>query len=266
MNKDTKLLFFDIDGTLITEDERRFFPESAKAAIKKAREMGHLAFINTGRVYVNIEDNIKAAGFDGYVCGCGTNIIYHGNNLLHNTLSQDLCRRVAYKCRELGFYGLFEHRDKTCIDTQMDKNEFHSQMVEYFSRNGRKIITEIEDIEFLFDKFSAWYDNENNVPEMKRFLEPWFDYIDREGCFCEIVPKGFSKATGIRYLLDYFDLPLENAYAFGDGNNDASMLLYVKNSVLMEKGPENLKKQVKLVTENVEQDGIFNAMKKLEII
>lgn len=30
VNKDTKLLFFDIDGTLITEDGRRYFPESAK--------------------------------------------------------------------------------------------------------------------------------------------------------------------------------------------------------------------------------------------
>ena len=266
MNKDTKLLFFDIDGTLITEDERRLFPESAKAAIRRARELGHLVFINTGRVFANIEDNIKDAGFDGYVCGCGTNIIYHDRDLFHNTLSKDLCRQVAYKCRELKFYGLFEHRDRTCIDVQIGQHPLHSQMVEYFSKNGRELVTDIEDINFLFDKFSAWYDNEENVPEMKGFLELWFDYIDREGSFCEIVPKGFSKATGIKYLLDYFDLPLENAYAFGDGNNDAPMLLYVKNSVLMKKGPENLKKQVMLVTEDVEQDGIFNAMKKLEII
>lgn len=266
MNKDIKLLFFDIDGTLITEDERHYFPESARYAIKKAKELGHLAFINTGRVFSNIEENIKDAGFDGYVCGCGTNIIYHGKELFHNELEQELCRKTAYKCRELGFYGLFEHRDKTCIDIHMSGNELYRNMIEYFSQNGRKIITEIEDIEFLFDKFSAWYDNKDNVLQMKLFLEPWFDYIDREGSFCEIVPKGFSKATGIKFLLDYFDLPLENAYAFGDGNNDASMLLYVENSVIMEKGPEDLKRRVKYVTQNVEQDGIYNAMRKLEII
>ena len=33
-NSDMKLLFFDIDGTLITDDEKRHFPESAKEAIK----------------------------------------------------------------------------------------------------------------------------------------------------------------------------------------------------------------------------------------
>jgi len=93
-----------------------------------------------------------------------------------------------------------------------------------------------------------------------------FDYIDRGSNFCEIVPKGFSKATGIQYLLDYFDIPLENAYAFGDGNNDAPMLLYCPNSIIMEKGPEELKRQVMMVTDDAENDGIYKAMVKLGII
>ena len=42
MNKTRKILFFDIDGTLITDDGKRYFPDSAKEAIQKARENGHL--------------------------------------------------------------------------------------------------------------------------------------------------------------------------------------------------------------------------------
>ena len=44
------LLFFDIDGTLITLDKRHTFPESAKRALLKAKENGHKIIINTGRV------------------------------------------------------------------------------------------------------------------------------------------------------------------------------------------------------------------------
>ena len=40
MNKTRKILFFDIDGTLITDDGKRYFPDSAKEAIQKARENG----------------------------------------------------------------------------------------------------------------------------------------------------------------------------------------------------------------------------------
>ena len=68
MNKTRKILFFDIDGTLITDDGKRYFPDSAKEAIQKARENGHLAFINTGRVFCNVTEEIRSAGFDGFVC------------------------------------------------------------------------------------------------------------------------------------------------------------------------------------------------------
>lgn len=50
MNKRTKALFYDIDGTLLSEKTRRV-PESAVQALKEARRQGHLVFINTGRVY-----------------------------------------------------------------------------------------------------------------------------------------------------------------------------------------------------------------------
>ena len=33
---DRKILFFDIDGTLITEDGRRYFPDSARHALAQA--------------------------------------------------------------------------------------------------------------------------------------------------------------------------------------------------------------------------------------
>ena len=70
-NKDRKLVFFDIDGTLIDGPTHQI-PQSAVEAIRKLRENGHLAFINTGRTLVSIEPRIREIGFDGLVCGCGT--------------------------------------------------------------------------------------------------------------------------------------------------------------------------------------------------
>lgn len=49
-----KLLFFDIDGTLITEGNGARLPESTRIAVKKAREQGHLLFINTGRTRASL--------------------------------------------------------------------------------------------------------------------------------------------------------------------------------------------------------------------
>ena len=66
MKKERCMLFFDIDGTLITTDGKRTFPESAKRALREARERGHLVYINTGRVMENVDDFIREVGFDGY--------------------------------------------------------------------------------------------------------------------------------------------------------------------------------------------------------
>ena len=67
-------------------------------------------------------------------------------------------------------------------------------------------------------------------------------------------------------MLEYYHLDKSEAMAFGDGNNDAPMLLYCPNSIIMMKGPEELKKQVMMVTDDAENDGIYNAMVKLGII
>jgi len=50
MTSNRKALFFDIDGTLLSEVNRNV-PESARKAVAGARAAGHLVFINSGRTY-----------------------------------------------------------------------------------------------------------------------------------------------------------------------------------------------------------------------
>jgi hydroxymethylpyrimidine pyrophosphatase-like HAD family hydrolase len=72
-----KIAFFDIDGTLTSEVDGSI-PASAIRSIREARANGHLMFINTGRCFQNVEQRFRDIGFDGYVCGCGTNIYCDG--------------------------------------------------------------------------------------------------------------------------------------------------------------------------------------------
>ena len=52
-----KILFFDIDGTLLSHRTLQI-PESAKKSIRKAKEKGHLVFINTGRT-ISVVNRLK---------------------------------------------------------------------------------------------------------------------------------------------------------------------------------------------------------------
>lgn len=51
-----KLLFFDIDGTLLSENG---IPESTRKALAEARKRGCMLFVNTGRTKVSIPLQVK---------------------------------------------------------------------------------------------------------------------------------------------------------------------------------------------------------------
>ena len=258
------LLFFDIDGTLITDDDEHFFPEDAREALRMVQAAGNKIFINTGRVFSNVETHIWQ-GFDGLVCGCGTDIRIGKECVFRHTFPRDFCVMIAEACRRYRFSGLFEHAEHTAIDTEVELGD-RSKLVEYFQQNGRRLITDIYDPDFTFDKFSAFYDEKSDVDGFRTYISEWFHYIDREGNFCEIVPKGFSKASGIQFLLDYYGLDRHNTYVFGDGNNDLEMLRFSPHSVCMGLGSEDAKKAADFVTADVREGGLRKAMEHYGLI
>ena len=82
-----KIIFFDIDGTL-TESGRDQMPESTREAIRIARANGHICMINTGRTKRLVGEELTGQmEFDGLLLGCGTEIEYRGERLMHKTFS-----------------------------------------------------------------------------------------------------------------------------------------------------------------------------------
>ena len=55
------VLFFDIDGTLLSEVTKEI-PDSAAEALRRAKDAGHLLFINTGRTVCSIPAEIRRRG------------------------------------------------------------------------------------------------------------------------------------------------------------------------------------------------------------
>lgn len=263
------ILFFDIDGTILTEDGTRWIPESTREAIAQARRQGHLTFVNTGRVYLNIEPRIRELGFDGYVCGCGTDIYYQGNELFHKQLSKELCRRTVQVARACNISVLYEASDMNALDSSVPGNEKLNELTAYFSQDGRRM-TDVESEDFHFDKFTGWYPLGQDIQSFVDFLQGEFDWIDRgtENGYgmCEVVPIGYSKGTGIQYLLDYFQIPYERSYAFGDSTNDLPMLTYAAHSVAMGGSPAIVQEAVEFVTKSIYEDGVAYAMEHYHLI
>lgn len=265
-NQNMKLLFFDIDGTLITDDSEKYYPESTKEAIIKARAKGHKCFINTGRVYATVDDYIRQPGFDGFVCGCGTNIYADGKEILYVPYGREESVKIAELCRKYGYKGIFEHKNHVAFDGIIPGGE-HRKILDYFIGMGVKVVDDIHSEDFVFDKLAVWHGAGNpNLDKFKQAVSTDFQCIIRSDSFMELVPHGYSKATGIKFLMDYYNVPIENVFVFGDSNNDLEMLKYVPNSIAMGVCSDEVAKVASYKTDTVENDGIYKAMKHFGVI
>ena len=256
-----KIAFFDIDGTLTSEIDGTI-PNSAIEAIREARRNGHLMFINTGRCFQNVEQRFREIGFDGFICGCGTNIYCDGQDVFYHPQNHETMMTILKTARKAGVDILFESRKEVCFDLSRPlkhpKARYH---YEEFIANGYDMPKDLENPNFFADKFVIWYETPAQLAEFRCVSDKWFDCIDRGGTFREFVPHGFSKATGIQYVLDYYEISQNDAYAFGDSNNDLTMLTYLKNSIAMGNAqPASLKSLVSHVTTNASENGIKNAL------
>lgn len=263
-NKEKKILFFDIDGTLLAEDTH-IVPETAIRGLRKAKENGHLIYINTGRTYSALDRSIQTIGFNGYVCGCGTYIQTGEDILLSRSIEEKECRRIIKLLRMCRVDAVLEGQEDLYFDNYGDIDPDIESIKMNFALHGLGIKKTWDD-EIIFDKFFCKGHKDSDMITFRKELEKDYELIDRNDNLYEIVPRGYSKATGIEFLLNYHKIPLEDAFAFGDSSNDLSMLNYVPNSIAMGQGEESALKAASFVTKGIHEDGIEYALKHFGII
>lgn len=260
-----KALFFDIDGTLLT-DGTKILPKSAEEAIKKAREAGHMVFINTGRSRILMQELEGRIEVDGYLCGCGTLIEVQGKRLMHHLISAERRFEIQKGILQYHLDGILEGPNGIFVQCGVSRMPGVQRVKDLFLGSGVMFEADWMQGPILFDKFCVLQDENSDMDGFKKFLEPDIAWIDRGNNLFECVPKGFDKATAMEFILDYFQIPWEESYAFGDSSNDLAMIKYACHSVIMEEHAKELEPYAELITKKVEDDGIAYAFEKLKIV
>ena len=266
-----KLLFFDIDGTLI--DEKGNFPESAKEAIRRAQQGGHLCFVNTGRTASIVLDWLpQECEFDGYLCGCGTHLIFHDRILKHRSFTPEQGQRIIDGLEKYKIDAILEGID----------NDFHNEIDRMHTETFRNYILKhggdrkwgsYQEAVGRFDKFYCFADRAGAVTEFGEEYRDLLDLIDREQGFYEVVPKGFSKASGMDDLLEYlngtgeYEAPFtrENTVAIGDSGNDLPMLMHAGCAIAMGNSSKVVLEAADYITGSVLGNGIAEALEWLGV-
>lgn len=254
------VIFFDIDGTLLTHDKE--LPSSTKEAIFKLKEYGHEVAIATGRAPFMFEDLRKELDIHTFVSYNGQYAVLNGEVLYTNPLKISSLEQLTEAALRNNHPVVFmDHEDmranvpehayiKESIAT-LKISRFPAHDPHYYK--GRKLY---QTLLFCPEGEERQYEQE--------FQD--FDFVRWHPVSVDVLPKGGSKAKGIEKIVKKLGFPEECQYAFGDGLNDMEMLLTVKNSVAMGNAEEKVKAVAKYVTKPVEDNGIFHGLQMVGLL
>lgn len=256
---DRKMVFFDIDGTLVDTPTQRI-PQSTVKAIQRLRENGHLAFVNSGRTYASIEKRIKEIGFDGYVCGCGTRIYYRDRELFSVQVSAERCMEIIGRLRQFRISAFFERPECVYYDAGLTiENPAMEKMKNAFVTLGMDLKPLPEKESVRFDKFFCVLSPESDLIGFEAGVEDFYGTPQGPG-YREFVQTGCSKAEAIFFLQKKLEVAPQNCYAIGDSPNDLSMLKAVPNSIAMGVCAPEILPWCSYQTAPVLEDGIEKAL------
>lgn len=265
-----KVLFFDIDGTLIDRQHR--LPVSAGEALKETRRRGNLVFINSGRTLAMLHGIQEMVEVDGLLCGCGTEILYRRERLYYETLQEERIQQLLETQKKFGFVLVLEgSRSSQLVCPEEILLKYPSLRVSA----GRLKEFQLQSKSFLYDhyveeeevsKFSLIYAPGCDVEALTRELSSSFQVMNRGSRFMECIPRGTGKGIAVEMLSGKLSFSMEDSYCFGDSNNDLDMFRVCRHCIAMGKHDAELEPYSDYLTDTVENDGIRKAMEHYRLI
>lgn len=278
----SKIIFLDVDGTIVDYDNH--IPDSAREAIRKARENGHLVYVCTGRSKAEMPDEIWNIGFDGMIGGNGSYVEHKGQILLHQLIPYETAKRVVdwLEARGLEFYlesnnGLFASQNfrevarPTLRTYVLGKGASEDQVLHMEAEDalhgliydGDLYRDDLNKISFILHSYQDHLDSKEAFPELK--AGTWGGRGE-EALFGDLGVKDINKAYAVDLILDHLDADRTDTIAVGDAKVDIPMLQACQIGVAMGNGGPEILAVADLITDDVGQDGLYKAFEKLNLL
>lgn len=254
-----KIIFFDIDGTLLKLGEKDL-TDTIAMTLNQLQEKGIKLFIATGRPAFVIP-HFEKVSFDGIIAYNGQ-YCFNNDTIIHK---QPMDKQDIYHF--INNANRMGHVVQAASAIRMGANGYEPDLDEYFSIANQKlnVVNDFdqllqEDIyQLMIAVKPSEYESLLKGVTQSKITSWWPKAVD-------VIPKNGGKRVGILKVLDYYGYDISESMAFGDGGNDLEMLETVGIGVAMGNAVDEVKEHSDYVCKSVDEDGIYSACLHFNLI
>lgn len=261
-NSEIKIIFVDIDWTILDHKNNHKFDIESLLALQEAQKKGIKVFYCTARPLYSL-DQIGALDIlkpDGFVTANG-GVVMIDDKIIHSEpIPKDIYERCCEVANKYG-YNMLCAETKDCFllkekDKYIDEyfKVYYEPLPKVSDYKNKEVISII-----LFTTSDMDETFKNEFP--KDIV--YFRYHD---CAVEVVDKEHYKGTGVKKTLEYYGYTKDNAMSIGDDYGDISMFDETSISVAVGNAKEEVKQAAKYVTKEVSENGVKEALIHYKII
>lgn len=273
----SKVIVMDIDGTLLNSSKK--ITPKTKEILLSLQSKGVRLILASGRPtsgLLGLAQELDLHKNEGLLVSFnGARITdTSGNEVMYNkTMATEDVQAVLNHMKKFDVIPMIYKDDYMYVNDVYKTIEVNGQdfnVIAYEGRNCNYKLCEIEDLanfaSFPNNKILTAGNPEYLQDKYKEMMAPFKDSLNcvfTAPFYFEYTSKGIDKAQALDYVLTPLGYKRENIIAFGDSQNDKTMIEYAGIGIAMGNATEEIKSVANDLTLSNDEDGIYHALKRI---
>ena len=249
--KDVKIIFFDIDGTLIDVNKKAISDKTVETLLR-LKERGVKICIATGRAPGSVP-KFDGVDFDAFLTFNGSYCFNSSDVILSTPIPKADVEKMIENATRINRPVSIAGKDRVVANgTDKDLSDYFG-----FAKQETPVSDDFDEVlkgeiyQMMMGGRKDEYDDILKDVENARITAWWDRAVD-------IIPANGGKGKGIEAILEYYGIDRSESMAFGDGGNDIGMLQTVGTGVAMGNALDNVKAIADEICGTSADDGIYH--------
>lgn len=250
MNK-IKIIFFDIDGTLIDMTKKAISYKTVETLLR-LKENGVKICIATGRAPGSVP-KFDGVDFDAFLTFNGSYCFNSSDVILSTPIPKVDVEKMIENATRINRPVSIAGKDRVVANgTDKDLSDYFG-----FAKQETPVSDDFDEVlkgeiyQMMMGGRKDEYDDILKDVENARITAWWDRAVD-------IIPANGGKGKGIEAILEYYGIDRSESMAFGDGGNDIEMLQTVGTGVAMGNALDHVKEVANEICGTSADDGIYH--------